>query len=45
MDRVNRIESGMADKLPNPRFIPFAHCFLRAALTFVVLPFFTAISF
>lgn len=37
MDRVNRIESGMAEALPNPRFIPYVQVHEFEALVFVDL--------
>jgi hypothetical protein len=37
MDRVNRIESGMAENLPNPRFIPYVQVHEFEALVFVDL--------
>lgn len=37
MDRVNRIESGMAENLPNPRFIPYCQVHEFEALVFVDL--------
>ena len=37
MDRVHRIESEMAERLPNPRFIPYVQVHEFEALVFVDL--------